>query len=105
MHMMQNPAFFSAVAALSLAACGNGSNTDRHSEPTRQTAYSQSAFDAGDASVARLSATWFDGFVVRGRSDPRVKATPEEVDAYLSGRGRGASSMAVSHITITAAGR
>lgn len=86
-----------AAAALPLGACG-GSKAERGRGGQGETSYHLSAGSEGEASnVASLSAAWFDGFALRGRSNSRVRATREEIDAYLYSQGRGPSQMAMSH--------
>lgn len=80
---------FPALAALPLAACGNpSSDIGRGADSTRQIAFDPAGSEVDAYSGSSLGSAWFDGFRVRGRSNSRMRATREEVDAYLHGRGR-----------------
>jgi quinohemoprotein ethanol dehydrogenase len=79
---------FTVAAALPLVACGKGSDADGAAGWMRETAYYYPASEVGASNVDKLGVAWeFDGFVVRGRTNRGVEATPVVVDGvmYTSG--------------------
>ncbi|NIJ38403.1 quinohemoprotein ethanol dehydrogenase [Sphingopyxis panaciterrae] len=76
----------SVAAALPLAACGGGSDGDagRTADWMRSTAQYYAASQVDAANVDKLGVAWeFDGFVVRGRTNRGVEATPIVVDGVM----------------------
>ncbi|MBA4752595.1 MAG: hypothetical protein H2055_10275 [Sphingopyxis sp.] len=93
---------FAAFAVLFLVACSSPSNVERGADRESTTAYYHSA---SEVDIAELGAAWFDGFVITRRGYQRVKAAPEEINAYMHGRSQASLFSATSTAQIAAVGR
>lgn len=76
----------SVAAALPLAACGGGAGDDAGGTAAwmRETAQYYAASEVDASNVEKLGVAWeFTGFVVRGRTNRGVEATPIVVDGVM----------------------
>jgi hypothetical protein len=104
MRRVRNLAFV-AFGVGPLIACGGGAHAPKHSGGAGHVVDLRTASRADVYGFASISAAWFDGFAMHGQARPTIRATPEEIDAFLSRKSGRPSSLAMSYMSIRVAGR